>query len=48
MTVMLCPNCHGQKTVSKPPWMAYPCPTCSASGFLWSINVEAQEVEAAE
>lgn len=21
-TVVLCPNCHGQKTVSKPPWIA--------------------------
>ena len=42
----LCPNCNGQKTVSKPPYIAgdvhewtgtgehYPCPTCNSKGYI--------------
>lgn len=44
--IHLCPNCKGQKTVSRPPWVAgdvtewatngetYPCPTCDAKGYV--------------
>lgn len=30
--IVLCPNCHGQKTVSKPPWVAGDQPTWSGTG----------------
>lgn len=30
--VVLCPNCHGQKTVSRPPWMAGDQPTWESDG----------------
>jgi len=44
--VLLCPNCGGQKTLSKPPYIAgnintwvgdtslYPCPTCDGRGWI--------------
>lgn len=34
MIIVLCPNCHGQKTVSRPPWLAGDQKTWASSNPL--------------
>ena len=57
-TAVLCPNCGGAKTVSKPQYIAgdintwsggttmYPCPTCDGKGWIDTCVVPQDDFDA--